>query len=347
MTADHHEEMQARIANLNTPEVRHLAWALLSPSLINEAALSTRPWQDPNPDWTLNWLQGLDRDPTSLAIHLQQCKSHFLGSYFEALWAFFFHTHPDIRLLAHNLQIHAAGKTLGEFDFIIQDLGNKQIIHLELAVKFYLFARPAEANKLTASMHSHLWLGPNCIDRLDKKLTVLQERQLRLSSTKQGKKQLEALNLLPDETSCICKGYLFWPEQPPHITPATTPRSEPMQPMTTTWNEIFINSNHLTGTWVSLSEFYKQQFDHAPENPESSCWVLLKKPDWLGPAKITPDQDLEQNIPDRQTLRALLEHHVRGEQRPCLLAKLSNDISGTQLEKKRTFVVPDHWPWST
>jgi hypothetical protein len=40
--------------------------------------------------------------------------------------------------LYENIQVIEDKKTIGEIDFIIEDKNTKQVIHMELAYKFYL-----------------------------------------------------------------------------------------------------------------------------------------------------------------------------------------------------------------
>ncbi|TXC78632.1 DUF1853 family protein [Luteibaculum oceani] len=75
--------------------------------------------------------------------------------------------------IRRNIQIIEQGITLGELDFIIEDLPSGNLIHLELAFKFYLW-NPQLGTEFCA------WIGPNNKDRLDLKLEHFKTRQIPL-----------------------------------------------------------------------------------------------------------------------------------------------------------------------
>lgn len=163
-----------------------------------------------------------------LPENLQQPKRR-LGLYCEDLLALWFDIHPKITPLGRNIQIlepQAKGqRTLGELDFLYLDyrkincgdfdcmeidskkieseeIVNKQtdsrgvdvceaaqneahkalpqLVHLELAVKYYL-------------KHSDRFFGPNAIDRLDKKLGSMANKQLPLASSPQAQACIESI----------------------------------------------------------------------------------------------------------------------------------------------------------
>ncbi len=77
-------------------------------------------------------------------------------------------------VLFENLQLIDGNRTIGELDFIIQNLETKEVIHLEMAYKFYLYD-PSISNNVT-----HKWIGPNRNDSLSKKLEKLKNKQFPL-----------------------------------------------------------------------------------------------------------------------------------------------------------------------
>jgi len=80
----------------------------------------------------------------------------------------------NYRLIDENIQVIVDGKTIGEMDFIIEEVATKGLIHMELAYKFYLFD-PALSSKL-----ENCWIGPNRKDSLQEKLEKLKEKQFPL-----------------------------------------------------------------------------------------------------------------------------------------------------------------------
>ena len=130
---------------LQHPQVRDLAWTILSPALLEQA-----PWQqrhplaascwNGNPGLLADWLLLLDADAALLEAWLARRSVRRLGLYYEQLWQFVLAQTPDIQLLATNLPIRDGGQTLGELDLLFRD--REGVHHLELAVKFYLGPQP-------------------------------------------------------------------------------------------------------------------------------------------------------------------------------------------------------------
>jgi hypothetical protein len=65
--------------------------------------------------------------------------------------------------LYENIQVIEDKKTIGEIDFIIEDKNTKQVIHMELAYKFYLFDPSISSEPINN------WIGPNRDDSLQEK----------------------------------------------------------------------------------------------------------------------------------------------------------------------------------
>ena len=77
-------------------------------------------------------------------------------------------------VLHENVQIIEEEKTIGEIDFIIENKNTKQILHVELAYKFYLFD-PSISSEIIKN-----WIGPNRNDSLHEKLEKLKIKQFPL-----------------------------------------------------------------------------------------------------------------------------------------------------------------------
>lgn len=159
-----------------TPAVRDLAWLIGSPPLVPQldwpgvwqpdAAMCTDYLRQAIP-----WLDHIDRQPAPLLETLAHTSSTRLGHYAEALLAFWLRwpDNPLGVLRAHHLQRHGEGRTLGELDFVIA-ASTGGLLHLELAVKFYVGPCPLEGTVR--------WVGPAGQDRLDLKLDHLRQHQL-------------------------------------------------------------------------------------------------------------------------------------------------------------------------
>lgn len=243
---------------LNTwrnPAVRDLYWAINSPSLISTAELTH--WQD-HTSFFMQHLNQLDKHPEPLfewlAKGLPSHRSPRLGQYFECLWHYYFHHHPHYQLITHNLQIKSPEKiTLGELDIVVRDRWRDCVMHIELAVKFYL-----GLNHLIRAEHPHVenieaFIGPGLRDRLIDKYTHTFNHQLPLSSSP----IVKTMGIHIDEVHAVFKGRLFHPS----ITS--------------------INHNHL---WLSEQQFSKQQKD--------LCYLILDKSQWFSERRLSENMPL-------------------------------------------------------
>ena len=98
-----------------------------------------------------------------------------LGHLYEDALAALLDACPNYERLERNLQIHdEKGATLGEFDFLLRDRKSERVIHLELAVKFYL------AVETDGGL---VFPGPDARDNYHRKLSRLRQRQLTLGQT--------------------------------------------------------------------------------------------------------------------------------------------------------------------
>ena len=180
--------------------VRDLAWALLSPSLFNtfDNSLNKVLSEDyiEETDALLNWLLGIDQNPQPLLDHITQRSQVRIGIYFEQLIGFYFKYYPRFDLLQQNLQVQGKQKTLGEFDFIVFDKTNKDYLHIETAVKFYLGSHDSSQLANNVKQYNwHEWVGPNKKDSLSLKMDSMLNKQLRLSKTDEAGEQLQALGI--------------------------------------------------------------------------------------------------------------------------------------------------------
>lgn len=229
--------------------VRDLAWVLGSAPLVAgtfedcrwlDTAWSTEARSDSAP-----LLTALTDDPAPLHVRLQSRRSCRLGHYFETLLAFWLENQTRYELLAHDLPVRDASRTLGEFDFIVRDHERGVVQHWEVALKFYLGFKGA-------------WLGPGLRDRLDRKLTHISDHQCRLSLLPAGAATLTERGLIVDERCVLLKGRLFYPVDT--VQDCLPP----------------INPAHERGFWIAQQAF-------ASWAEPDSRWQLLARSEFLAP----------------------------------------------------------------
>jgi len=202
--------------------VRDLAWVISSPPLVSGVINDVYWWSHEKCESEFNdclaTLIQLDKNPQALINHLNTLKTTRLGLRFEALITYWLRISPNYKLLSKNIQIIENGLTLGEIDFIIEESSTQKIIHLEVAVKFYLGTPPYE--------NTYQWFGTNTKDQLGKKLDHLKQHQTQLS-----KKYTHHFQYEINQRHCLLKGRLFYPLE----------NNKPPDGVT---------QNHLRGLWM-------------------------------------------------------------------------------------------------
>ncbi len=295
-------------------EVRDLAWSCFSPNLINIAHCNAASADTSlcQPELSLHrqqWLHALDRDPSRLQQYLQQKSTRRLGIYFERLWYFFLQEDPETELLAHNLPVQQSGRTLGEFDCLYFCRRRERFVHLELAVKFYLCD-----SESAPSRNWQAWIGPDCRDRMDLKLSQMLTRQIHLGDTLAGEQALNAKGIVKPIKEIALKGHLF---RHPTDGEAPPPDYNPDKPISN-----WIRPKDLLAGFYSAAE---------------SRYRYLQRSEWLSPANTAAGSwDLNQLV-------GSLPDAFQRKQYPLLVAKLDADNQ----ESDRFFVVPPSWPWES
>jgi hypothetical protein len=294
------------------PPVRDLAWALLSPPLLDTTPLPQRHplsasrWSRKT-GMLADWLRGLDADSAALQHWLAQSSVRRLGLYYERLWQFALNAAPDVEVLAANLPIRQQGHTLGELDLLLRD--EQGVHHLELAIKLYLGPEQAGGED-----PAH-WLGPGSHDRLDLKLDHLCRHQLPLSAGNQALSVLAELDIQQTQAALWLAGYLFYPWRHGCSAPQGA------------------NPQHLRGRWLR-----RRDWAEFASRPAAGYWQPLARQAWLAPARLadalpyTPAQ-LEQWL-------AALPAQANAQ----LLVRLIEGRAGDWVEAERVFLLNDLWP---
>jgi len=305
----------ARLAALRDPAVRDLAWLLFSPDLLRpqpDAPLADL-WESPDEaDAAADWLSRLDRDAAALHRALGTSRLTRLGRYAEELLGWFLLQAPYGRLVAANVALRRAGRTLGECDFLVETTRGRRL-HWELAVKCYLHV--SEGRGLLSD-----FVGPNLRDRFDRKLSHLLDHQLRLSAR-------EEFAILghpgPWLAQMFVKGWLFYragsgsdverSREPAELAPA-----------------------HPRGWWVTHEDW--PAFAQAQQ---AIGWSVLPRLDWLAPRRL-PALSQSTGILPPTAPHTLFEQIARRRE-PVMVAAFSAD-GGGYVERSRGFIVPDDWP---
>ena len=127
-------------------------------------------------DLSITGLQGFNLSELHLATDLEfQLPSNLrLGHLTEKIVSELIKTSTNYKVIYENTQIIEDKKTIGEIDFIIEEINTAQVTHLELAYKFYLF----DPNISSESINN--WIGPNRNDSLAEKLERVKRKQFPL-----------------------------------------------------------------------------------------------------------------------------------------------------------------------
>lgn len=178
-----------------------------------------------------------------------------LGKHFEDCVDRLFESSSTHHIIARNIVIQTPARTLGELDLIYQN-SNAEVVHLELAIKFYLLNKGG--TQLTD------FIGPAGHDRLDLKWDRLRQHQLPLSDTASVLDVLQHQSIpLPTRQQLLLTGMLFYAYE---------------NWRSTIVENIGLNPQHQRGWWLEHHELSQLKTTAGPERG----FVILPKWHWIG-----------------------------------------------------------------
>lgn len=169
-----------------------------------------------------------------------------LGKKAERYFADWINEGTAYNLLEENVQVFEQKTTLGEFDFLLQEIENNCLVHLEMVYKFYLFD----------SRHPEKWIGPNRKDFVRLKLEKLEEKQFPLLRSNEGTKRLKEVGIseTPINQSLLFLGKLFVPFQQAYDLNGLNPAA-------------------IQGYWFRLTDFINYLNKSLAFIPEKQDWL--------------------------------------------------------------------------
>jgi hypothetical protein len=208
------------------------------------------------------------------------------------------------------MQVKQDKLTIGEFDFLFYDQMAQNHIHLEVAVKFYL--------RLGSSLSLADYVGPSGIDRFDRKMNLLFEKQLSLGETAPGARLIRSIyGSATVNSMAFVKGMIFDP-----IGETSDNKN---------YSRFGISPNCLQGFWLHLDDL--QEFT---KDQPARRWTIVPRLYWLSQV-VTSDSD--------QTLTGegiylRVRQHFDSHPDPVMIATLEFDSHvGQWVDTARAFVL--------
>jgi len=176
-----------------------------------------------------------------------------LGHQAEFVYLQLLNACSEFEVIAHSIQLIDGKRTLGELDFIIQNVETKVVLHIELTYKFYILDK-------SVSEPIHQIVGPNRKDAFAYKLNKTRDKQMPLLYSKPGKVVLKELGL---DISNINQMVAFYA----HIFVPYDDRS---------FDIGNLNKNCLAGYWVTRSQVQLEEFkSYSYYRPTKSEWLHI------------------------------------------------------------------------
>ena len=187
-----------------------------------------------------------------------------LGHLVERIVSHLIRASTNYEILFENLQIIENERTIGEIDLIISNTLTKQISHVELAYKFYLYDPGISSSEVEN------WIGANRNDSLSQKLTKTKSLQLPLLYHEAARAKLEEVDVDAISQKLCLMASLFIPyDYPNHFSPEY--------------------QKAIQGCYLSLNAF--MDLDHEQKQyyiPPKQAWGMApcEKDNWQDLSKI-------------------------------------------------------------
>ena len=154
----------------------------------------------------------------------------------------------NFKVLYENIQLIEDKKTIGEIDFIIIEKNTKQLIHMELAYKFYLYDPEIPSESINN------WIGPNRNDSLKEKLEKLKNKQFPLLYHNSAKSKFDKIEIGEvSQVLCLLVSLFIPYEYKARFSP--------------------VFEKAITGYYLNIDKF--TSFDHSEKN-----YYLPSKKEW-------------------------------------------------------------------
>lgn len=175
-----------------------------------------------------------------------------LGKRVEHFFEFYIDQHPNYNILKKNIQVNHNKTTIGEFDFFLEEIETRKVIHVELVYKFYIYLENENEIKR--------YHGPNQHDNLEDKLNKLKNKQFPLLHNPYAKELLDDLdNSTITQELCFLGNTFFHPNTKPKFD--------------------LINPKTMAGIYVNFESF-KTEYKNTNQH-----YFIPQKEDWL----MTPE----------------------------------------------------------
>ena len=209
-----------------------------------------------------------------------------LGKRAEFLFEEILKSDENIKLIDSNIPLRNSERTIGEIDYLIEK--DQQVIHLELATKFYLFDESLDSELINQ------WIGPNRKDFLHLKVSKMKDHQFPIIESNEFKDYIDLNNHpLPTHQSLMLKAQLFVPIDKRVELPKN-------------YNDCVV------GNWITVEQF---------EELEQESFFIPNKHDWF----INPNEN-KQWSSKLECLNQIKDFHSR-QFSPMIWMKNNDGIS--------------------